>query len=218
MGRPKAGYKNAAGKRICGTTTIIGRFKESGGLIHWAWDLGMQGINYRDVRDKAASAGTLAHDMIEAHLRSEEFAPEADADETVLVNARKGFDAFVEWSQQTKLEVVDTEMVLVSEEHQYGGTPDAIGYCAGKLALLDWKTSNRIYQDYLVQIAAYRQLWHENHPHDRLETFHLLRFGKEYGEFSHHSFPEPLVDRAWRAFVLMREMYDLDKDLKRAVG
>jgi hypothetical protein len=218
MARPKTGYKNAAGKRVCGTTTIIGRFKESGGLIHWAWDLGMQGINYRDVRDKAADSGTLAHDMIEAHLRGEEFTPDGAVDETTFVNARKGFDAFMEWSEQTKLEVVDTEMVLVSEEYQYGGTPDAIGYCAGKLALLDWKTSNRIYQDYLIQIAAYRQLWHENHPEDQLETFHLLRFGKEYGEFSHHSFPVALVDKAWHAFVLMREMYDLDKDLKRAIG
>ena len=35
-GRPKAGYKNAAGEKVPGVTTVIGRFKDSGALLHWA--------------------------------------------------------------------------------------------------------------------------------------------------------------------------------------
>ena len=64
MPTPPQGYFNAAGERIPGTTTIIGRFKESGALVHWAWKLGMEGKDYREVR--AADAGTAAHAMMEA--------------------------------------------------------------------------------------------------------------------------------------------------------
>jgi len=61
------------GKRVPGVTTILGKYKEAGGLIHWAWDLGMQNIDYRKVRDDAADAGTLAHAMVEATIRSTDF-------------------------------------------------------------------------------------------------------------------------------------------------
>ena len=33
------------GKLLPGTTTIIGKFKNSGALIHWAWKQGMDGID-----------------------------------------------------------------------------------------------------------------------------------------------------------------------------
>jgi hypothetical protein len=41
----------------------------------------------------------------------------------------------------------------------------------------------------------------------------LLRFAKEYGDFAHHHFPD--LSDAWRAFLLMRELDELDKVLKR---
>ena len=62
---PTQPYFNKAGQRLPSVTTIISRFKESGGLIHWAWNLGREGQDYRQVRDEAADAGTLAHAMIE---------------------------------------------------------------------------------------------------------------------------------------------------------
>ena len=65
-------YKNAEGKRLPSVTTIIGRFKDSGGFVHWAWDLGIQGIDYRKVRDAAADAGTIAHHLVEADIRTGE--------------------------------------------------------------------------------------------------------------------------------------------------
>ena len=39
MAHPKGGYK-LDGKRVPGTTTIIGRFKDSGGLLYWAFEQG----------------------------------------------------------------------------------------------------------------------------------------------------------------------------------
>ena len=241
---PTFNYRTKDGKRVPGTTTVIGHRKESGGLIHWAsavtktWVeenlpklqgealtnetvlgfLGeMEKNDYRKARDKAADAGNLAHEMIENSLQGEDPSDVEGPDE-LFETAWKGYKAYEEWAQGSKLEIVETETPLVSEQFRFGGTPDAIGMVAGQLALLDWKTSNRIYGDYLMQLAAYRHLWEVNHEGKKLHSFHLLRFGKEFGDFHHHSWPVQVMDIAWEAFRNCRRLYDLDKDLKRAVG
>lgn len=109
MARPSAGYRTADGKRVPGVTTITGRFKESGGLIHWAWKLGSEGRDYRQERDAAASAGSLAHDMIEAYLTREDYAAPSGADAALLASAEKGYEQFLGWWNQTVQEVVETE-------------------------------------------------------------------------------------------------------------
>lgn len=215
MPTPVKGYVAADGQKIPGTTTVIGRFKESGGLIHWAWKLGTEGKNYREVSGDAASAGTIAHDMVECFIRKKEFVAPPGTTEDVMGKASVAFGAFLEWADTTKLETVETETRMVSEKYRYGGTLDAM-LIRGKLSLGDWKTSNSLYSDYLIQLAAYKNLWEENHP-DRpvLGGLHLIRFDKIHGDFTHRWFSE--LDEAWRSFVLMRELYDIDKRLKERV-
>jgi hypothetical protein len=48
MAHPSGGYHNKDGQRVPGTTTIIGRFKDSGGLMYWAKDQG-QAIEKRSL-------------------------------------------------------------------------------------------------------------------------------------------------------------------------
>jgi hypothetical protein len=90
---------------------------------------------------------------------------------------------------------------------------DAIGRNAkGKIVLLDWKTSNAIYQDYLIQLAAYALLLEECSDY-RPEGFHLLRISKESADFAHHFFGE--LEDAKTMFKLYRQCYDLDAKLKK---
>ena len=208
-------YRNAEGKRLPSVTTIIGKFKEAGGLIHWAWDLGIQGIDYRKVRDAAADAGTLAHTMVEADIRGLA-QPEIDGhDLAQFKKALSAFDAYREWKRQTKLEPCETEVSMICECHQMGGTLDTI-MVQGKRSLGDWKTSNSIYAEYLIQLAAYRHLWEVNHPDMPIEGgFHLLRFSKSEGDFTHHYWSQ--LDDAWEAFCHMRPLYDLMAKLKERV-
>lgn len=211
MGTLKGGYRLADGSKVPSVTTILGRFKESGGLIHWAWNLGIEGKDYREVRDRAADAGTLAHHAVEHWIHGQPFAFEGEED--VCKKAKTAFGAFLEWADQTQLKVTHTEIPLVSEKHKFGGTFDAI-LVRGKRAMGDWKSSNAVYGEYLVQVAAYGALWEENHPDQPIEGgFHLLRFDKEYGDFHHHWWGE--LGRAWQAFLHLRELYEIDKELKK---
>jgi hypothetical protein len=224
MARPKKGYYNAEGKRVPGSTTITGARKDPGGLMYWAWDLGMQGINYREKRDEAAGSGTLAHGMIEQHIDKkpiitlDEAIAEGNTEEQYQA-ALVGFSAARKWLSQTKIEVVEQEVPFVSEDYQYGGTPDAIGRYpdapSGEFILLDWKTGKLYPTDHIPQIASYRQGWQETNPGKVITEVHLCHFGKEFGEFGHHMFPPNIIDMGWESFLHMRALYDLDKKLKK---
>lgn len=218
-GRPKAGYKNAAGESVPGVTTVIGRFKDSGALLFWAFaqgklaEQGKIGGLY-EKRDEAADAGTLAHSLIEADLHGDNPADLlVNVAEDTRIKAQNAFKQFEKWRTQSGIRIIATEMPLVSERYQFGGTPDAIGLIGDEVVLLDWKTSNGVYQDYLIQLAAYKVLIEECTEYRITGGFHLLRFAKESADFAHHYWGE--LDDAWRAFVLYREAWDLDKKLKK---
>src|SRR3990172_5098664 len=103
MATAKGGYHTKDDSRVPGVTTVLGRFKEAGGLIHWAWQLGKEGKDYREVRDKAADAGTLAHSAVEAWIHKQDFTFAGEPE--VVAKAQKSFGAFLEWADQTQLKV-----------------------------------------------------------------------------------------------------------------
>jgi hypothetical protein len=213
---PPNGYRLADGTRVPSVTTIIGRFKDHGALMHWAFRQGKEGkARLYEETDKAADIGTVAHAMVEAHIRGVDFdraayaLPAAD-----WPKAESAFTAYRRWAQQVKAKIVEAEIGLVSERHHYGGTPDAVGLIGNELVLFDWKTAGAVYTDHLVQLAAYKALWEENRPGQELAGgCHLLRLTKAHGDFAHHHYRD--LEDAWRSFLLMRELYDLDLALKR---
>jgi len=215
MPTPKSGYFNKEGKKVPGTTTIIGRFKESGALIYWAYNRGKEGLELYESRDKAAELGTIVHGMVEGFVQRGEWLWLHDLSEKDKKAVQSANEAFQEWFESNKFEIVEQEVQLVSEQYQFGGTPDAIARDGkGRLVLLDWKTSDGVYQDHLIQLGAYRLLWNETHPDNQLTGgSHLCRFAKANGDFAHHYFPD--LSDAERQFILLREAYDLDKLLKK---
>jgi hypothetical protein len=210
MATPKAGYFLACGTRVPSVTTVLGRFKESGGLIHWAWNLGKEGKDYREIRDSAASAGTLAHQMIDAHIHG--IGTAISGDEDTIRKARQAFSAYMNWQKNSAFKIEWTERQLVSETHKFGGTPDAFGTINNQPVLIDWKTSNSVHADYLLQLAAYAELIRENYGVE-VQGFYLCRFAKENGDFSVHHYPD--LSEALQMFLLLRQAYELDKSIKK---
>jgi hypothetical protein len=211
VGRPLEGYRNKAQARVPGTTSVAGLIKEAGGLIHWAWQQGQAGLDYRATRDAAATAGTLAHAAVERWVRGEAPVPMA-GEPAIVAKAERAYGAFLEWAEQTRLRVTEPELSLVSEEHQFGGTLDAL-FLSGRRAVGDWKTADQVYPEALLQLAAYGRLWDETYPADPITGgYHLLRFDKTFGDFHHHYWPE--LEDAWVAFLHCRALYDLRGQLK----
>ena len=210
MPTPRKGYFTQDGTKVPSVSTVLSRFKESGGLMHWAWDLGMKGINYRAVSTAAADAGTLAHNMIDAHIHGQQPIIAGDAD--TIQKATNAFNAYLSWQEASQFKIVWTERQLVSEKHRFGGTPDAFGTLGNIPVLIDWKTSNSVYADYLLQLAAYAELIREVDGVE-VQGFYLCRFSKENGDFAVHHYPD--LSEALKMFLLLREAYDLDKLIKK---
>lgn len=217
MATPKKGYFTQDGLKVPSVTTILGRFKESGALIRWAYKQGELGVPLYEKRDAAADVGTFVHSMIEAFLATGEIGITAPAGMTPenVEKAANAFGAFRSWIEGSRLTVTPLEQHFVSELHRFGGTPDAIAVEPdGTRSLLDWKTSKTFYPDQLVQVAAYRELWNEVNPQTPITGgVHIVRFGKDGGDFSHNYFPPThrKLAAGWRQFIVFREAYDLDK-------
>jgi hypothetical protein len=209
-------------------TTILSRFKDSGALMKWAYTTGREHgyleasgqpapASLYEVSSKAADIGTAAHAMVEVSIdggNPETAAAYLELSAEDQAKAANAYGMYKAWASQSRLEIVAQEMALVSEKHRFAGTPDAIGKVDGELCLVDWKTSNGVYSDYLLQLAAYRLLWEENHPSQPLTGgFHLCRFAKDFGDFAHHYYRD--LEDALAMFLHLRAAYDFDAVLRK---
>lgn len=153
-------YKNAKGERLPGVTTILGILGKPA-LIHWSWDLGCKGIDYKTFRDDKADIGTLAHEMILCHLKKE--TPDTSYySQNQIDLAETCFIKYLDWEKDKTIEPILLEKPLVSELHQYGGTIDNYCLLNGIKTLIDYKTSKAIYEENFMQISAYAWLILEN--------------------------------------------------------
>lgn len=220
-GRPKKGYFLSDGKtRVPGATTITGRFKDSGGLVIWANQIGLEGLTVAEIKNDAADTGTCGHDMVHADLLGLEKTDLSGYTLPQIQRAEHAFLAYLDWKQGRNIKVVMAETPMVSERYRFGGTPDLYAEFGNKLVVIDLKTSNGIYSDMLIQVAgAYSLLWEEHHPDKPLHGMDLLRISKPKAEddpvsFEHRHFSAEIFPICQKQFLLLREAYDLDKRIK----
>lgn len=229
---PTKKYKTSDGKRVPGVTTVIGTSLGWGkeGLLHWAWECGMEGLDFREERKNAANAGTLAHALAEADVKGLPAPPapfdSSEQERKDREKAETAFGAYKDWKEMTRLKLVYSEVSLVSDELRVGGTLDLVAETelGGKkrLDLIDIKTSNGLYEEHLIQISAYMHLWYLGRPFETpglpavrppFDGVHICRFSKS-GDFHHSYYATERMAKPFDAFMFLRELYDLKKDIK----
>jgi hypothetical protein len=211
-------YKNKDKKRVPSVTTVLKNLGENkGALMHWAWKEGSEGRDYRDSRNQAADIGTYSHLWISADIKGEPFdIDKIDCSDEQRASVQSCYEAWRVWRDSVKFEMVASEESLVSEEHQYGGTLD-ICMAMGTHAVMDLKTAKGAYLDMLIQISAYRQLWNENHPDQRIDCGYLLLLGKQEGSFKYNYYTQKQMDAGFAAFKLLRDLHPMVPKLKAMV-
>lgn len=211
-----AGYHNNAGERIPSVTTLAKMIDRPDALIWWAWDCGMKGIDYKKVRDDAATIGHVGHALVEARIKGQPF-DESGVEPGLLAPAKESLQAFDTWCEASQFVLLETEVKLISERYQFGGRLDCVATVTGETCIVDFKTSKGVYESYLLQVSAYRHAWNETHKNRPVMGCHLLRLKKDDAGFVHHYFPPKTLDKAFTAFLLCRELYDLQKELKKLI-
>lgn len=213
---PTQDYKLKDGTPVPGNTTVINSNLgwSKGGLMYWAWAQGKAGKDFRQERDAAADAGTICHAMVEADIKDRTYiCPEVDKE--IKDKAETGLLNYLEWKRMVNFQPLGMEIAVVSERWRYGTTIDIPAIVAGLRAIVEVKTSNDIYEDFLIQLAAQKEAWNENYPDKKIEKLCLLKLNKEEAAFSYHSWDASALDKAFNAFVCLLELHQLKKELKK---
>lgn len=208
-------YKLQDGTRVPSVTTVLNELAKPA-LIHWAWGLGMKGIDYKAYKDALADVGTLTHDMILADLRGEDprgltagFSPE-----TVDL-AENCFLSYLNWKSKHEIIPIALELPLVSELYRYGGRCDFFGKIDGRLNLVDFKTGKAIYPEHFIQLSGYAPLLLDNNVTAKaIEEFRVVNIPRGESE----AFDEKLrtsLSAEWRIFKAALEIYYAKKEMDR---
>jgi hypothetical protein len=100
-------------------------------------------------RDDAAVRGTDVHAIAERYIKGE--------DVEVAEHLRPYVDGYASYIDDFNPTSIHEELVVASRTHLYAGTLDSIQDIPGLgRALVDYKTSNGVYGETALQVAAYR--------------------------------------------------------------
>ena len=155
----------------------------------------------REILEDAGEVGhQAAHDWVERYIKAIledqeekrlELLSKLPSDE----RAANACIAALSWMHEHDVKWIQTERKCYSRKHGYAGTADGlarVSSCSNKeccpttfkdrLTLVDWKTSNYLYLEYVFQTAAYQQAIEEE-TGEQIEDIWIIRLGKEDGEF-----------------------------------
>lgn len=211
-------YKTSKG-RVPGVTTVTGILNKPA-LVPWANKLGLQGIEVAKYVDDLAEIGTLAHYMIECHVKSqiqgEPVEPELDDySRNQIDSAENSFLKFLEWEKRNKVKYIGAEMLLTSEKMQYGGQVDIYAEVNDRKTLIDIKTCKGIFSDHFLQVGGgYAPLLEENGH--KVEDVRIVRVGRCEDEgIEAEDRQVPKLETFQELFRLCRRIYELNKIIRK---
>ena len=151
---------------------------------------------YKSIGREAAEIGTIVHNWIESAIEYKMnggTAPKVPKG-TEIGNCIKAYKA---WSRERKPVWLQTEQKIYYHDpggvNCYAGTVDALAEVDGKLCVIDFKTSKKIYKPYHLQVSAYAQAISMQDQID-MPMGMILRLDKETGTFQEKLFdPKPHI-------------------------
>lgn len=192
----------ANGVAVPSVTSIVGVLDKSGPLVGWSLKIAGEYVTDRllnldakpsvdDVDDivkkmksaprkltkAAADIGTQAHAWIEQHIKAQlkfDSMPESPTNEKVLSCT----NAFLRWEKENYVDYVASERKIYSRQIGYAGTLDVIAHVNRRRVVLDLKTSNGVYPEYLLQTSGY-QMAYEEETGEMLDGRIILKISKE---------------------------------------
>ncbi len=202
-------YKLQDGIVVPGVTTVIA-ILDKPALLRWANNQGLKGIDCFKDRDDKGDMGSLAHSMILSYFKKQEL-DTSDYTKNQIDKAENSYLKFLEWVRDKSFEPTYLETPFVSEKYKFGGMPDYVGLINGTPTILDFKTGSGIFEEHLIQVAAYKMLI-EGHSIS-IESLRILNIGRDESE----SFEERFVgnpDKYEQIFLHCLAIYNLRKQIK----
>lgn len=197
------------GREIVSVTSATSMVDKSGPLMAWAVKLfreflvdkiqkGLvideetiyEGSKQHTIRkEEAKDIGTQIHEFINLYIEGKK--PKIPEDEKV----KNGVLAFMKWIDENKVKFLKSEEPIYSRKYDYAGILDIEAKINGKLAIVDIKSSNGIYNEMRYQVAAYRNAKEEMTKKKYDESW-IIQLGKDTGEFKAYRLEDHKKDLA----------------------
>lgn len=149
-------------------TTILEAYPKGAQFYEW---LKANGKEADTIRDEAGAVGSNVHAATEEYDKG--FIVEWDDKQYSLVEWQL-LCRYAEFSSVSNYTLVCNELSIAIPELGYGGTIDRIMNIEGKRYLIDIKTSNAVYDQYWLQLLAYKNLWEFQNPDYPIEHIAIL--------------------------------------------
>jgi len=156
---PDSRYYRRNGNYYPSVTYVLSYYPKGKYFENWLKQVGFAS-DY--IVKKAAEEGTQVHELSEAYLNGEELKflddrgrPQYNPDVWQM------FLRFVEFWEEFKPTLIETEVHIFSDVLKVAGTCDLIVEINGETWLLDLKTSNQLQTTYELQTAVYGQCYEE---------------------------------------------------------
>jgi hypothetical protein len=168
---------------------------------------GIQTAN-RTISWDAAQVGNSVHEWIAGAIKLK-----LNGDDPGLAGSLDGVEqkncihAFKKWAFGCDIEWLKAEEKVyynatLDSNYSFAGTVDAVAMVDGKLCVIDFKTSKKIYKSYYLQVAAYAAAI-EMMDGRGLPMGIILRLDKETGEFQEKRFDtKPHIDTFFKCVEL----------------
>lgn len=197
---------------------VFGKFDaatfEKSDLDHWIKE---SKSAHKDKLEDAGEVGHKAHAWVEEYIKASITNENTDAcwafdvprEDPRVTNCTL---AALKWMTDHNLRWKFTERKIYSRSFKYAGTMDGLAFvdscndpkcCPNSfkdhLAVIDWKTSNQLYIEYVLQTAAYRKAYQEE-TGEVIDDIFIVKLGKEDGEFEAWHIESELAELGWQAF------------------
>ncbi len=221
-------------KIIYGVSSIVGIINKPA-LMYWAvnqcidnlkaiWEAGKSydeiEINniletskkiHTEKKNVSLTIGTFVHQWIEKYINyklGKNKSPKIPVNKEI-VNSIK---AFLKWEKENKIKWLESERKLYSVKYEYAGTLDAEAIVNNKLSIIDFKTSNEIYDENLLQVSAYLYAREEETKQD-YKNIYIVRIGKN-GELETRKIKDKELKDCFKAFLGCLEVYKWQMKIK----
>jgi hypothetical protein len=188
---------------------------------------------HKDKLEDAGNVGSATHDWIEKYIQAlidkrAELSAQLLSQFPFDERAANGVRAMLDWTRAHNVRFLETEKKVFSRNLDVSGTLDGTALtdsCTDRkccpeafidrLSLVDWKTSNHLYLEYIMQVGFYWLAEQEEHG-TAFDDAWVIRLGKEDGEFDPWHLDKNAIYRGQNAFKSALRLTDDMRSLETA--
>jgi len=165
-------FNKKSGKYQPSITTYLQIYPKGFGFNQWLKDLGN---NADQVLERAQIQGTNIHEAINALNKGEVLSWTTGEKENYTLQEWLMILKYEEFYRTYKPRVIESEISLVSDELEVGGTLDLICELNGEIWYIDHKSGKSIFKTNKIQLAAGLKLWNSQRKEQitRIGCLHL---------------------------------------------